>query len=131
MMYLDANNLHGWAMTQYLPYGEFKWLNKKEIDDFCLDSVGEGNSVCYILEVDLEYPSELHDLYNDYPLAPVKFEISQDILSKYCSDIADKYGIKVGTVNKLVPNLRNKEKYVVHYRNLQLYLSLRMNIIKS
>ena len=96
-----------------------------------MDSVGEDSSVCYILEVDLEYPSELHDLYNDYPLAPVKLEISQDILSKYCSDIADKYGIKVGTVNKLVPNLRNKEKYVVHYRNLQLYLSLRMNIIKS
>ena len=50
------------------------------------------------------------------------------MLSKYCSDIADKYKIKVGGVNKLVPNLRNKSKYVVHYRNLQLYLSLGMKL---
>ena len=66
----------------------------------------------------------MHDLHNDYPLAPEKLKISNDILSKYCSDIAKKYGIKVGGVNKLVPNLGNKSKYVVHYRNFQLHLSL-------
>ena len=118
IMYLDANNLFGWAMTQYLPYGGFKWLSKKEIDEFDLNLVKENSSGGYILEVDLEYPSELHDFHNDYPLAPEKLEISQKMLSKYCSDIADKYGIKIGGVNKLVPNLRNKEIYVVHYRNL-------------
>ena len=117
-MYLDPNNLFGWAMTQYLPYGGFKWLSKKEIDEFDLNLVKENSSGGYILEVDLEYPSELHDFHNDYPLAPEKLEISQKMLSKYCSDIADKYGIKIGGVNKLVPNLRNKEIYVVHYRNL-------------
>ena len=78
----------------------------------------------YILEADIEYPSELHELHSDYPLSPEKLEISQNILSKYCSDIADEYGIKIGGVNKLVPNLGNKSKYVVHYRNLQLYLLL-------
>ena len=78
----------------------------------------------YILEVDLEYPSELHELHSDYPLSPEKLEISQNMLSKYCSDIADEYGMKIGGVNKLVPNLGNKSKYVVHYRNLQLYLLL-------
>ena len=78
-------------MTEYLPYGGFKWLSKIEIDDFCLDSISENSSVSYILKVDLEYPSELHDLHNDYPLAPEKLEISQDMLSKHCSDIADKY----------------------------------------
>ena len=52
------------------------------------------------------------------------------MLSKYCSDIANKYGIKVGGVKKLVPNLRDKEKYIVHYRNLQLYSSLGMKMIK-
>ena len=67
---------------------------------------------------------------NDYPLAPEKLEISQNMLSKYCSDIADKYGIKIGGVNKLVPNLGNKKNYVVHYRNLQLYLSLGMKLSK-
>ena len=92
--------------------------------------VKENSSYGYILEVDLEYPSELHDLHNDYPLAPEKIKISQDMLSKYCCDIADKYGIKIGGVNKLVPNFRNKKKYVVHYRNLQLYLSLGMKLSK-
>ena len=89
-------------MTQYLPYGGFKWLGKEEIDDFDLNLVKENSSIGYTLEVDLEYPSELHDLHNDYPLAPEKLHISQDMLSKYCFDIADKYGIKFGGVNKLV-----------------------------
>ena len=117
-------------MIQYLPYGEFKWLSKKEIDKFDLNSIGENRSIGYILEVDLEYPSELHDLHSDYPLAPEKVEITQNMLSKYCSDIVDEYGIKIGCVYKLVPNLRNKGKYVVHYRNLQLYLSLGMKLTK-
>ena len=105
-------------MSQYLPYSGFKWLSEKEINIFCLNSISENSSVGYILEVDIEYPSELHDLYNDYPLAPENLEISQDMLSKYCSDIENKYRIKIGGVNKLVPNLRNKKRYVVHYRNL-------------
>ena len=72
---MDANDLYGWAMSQYLPYSEFKWLNKKEISSFCLNSIDKNSFVGYILEVDLEYPSELHDLHSDYPLAPEKLEI--------------------------------------------------------
>ena len=128
IMYLDANNLRGWAVSQYLPYSEFKWLNKKEISRFCLNSISENSFVGYILEVDLEYPDELHNLHNDYPLAPEKLEISQNILSKYCFNIANEYGIKIGGVNKLVPNLGSESKYIVHYRNLQLYLSLGMKL---
>ena len=94
------------------------------------NSVSENSSIGYTLEVDLEYPSELHDLNNDYPLAPEKIEISQNVWSKYCFDIANKYGIKIGAVNKLVPNLSNKSKYVIHYRNLQLYFSLEMKLTK-
>ena len=130
IMYLNTNNLYGWAMTQGLPYGHFKWLTRGEINKFNLALIGENNSDGYILEVDLEYPSELHNLHNDYPLAPEKLKISKDMLSGYCSDIAGKYGIKVGEINKLVPNLGNKEKYVIHYRNLQLYLSLGMKVTK-
>ena len=52
------------------------------------------------------------------------------MLSKYCSDIADEYGIKIGGVNKLVPNLTNKSEYVIHYKNLQLHLSLGMKLTK-
>ena len=66
-----------------------------------------------MLEVDLEYCKELHDLHNNYPLCPEKIEISSNMLSRYCSDIANKYGIKVGGVKKLIPNLGDKVKYVV------------------
>ena len=82
------------------------------------------------MEVDLKYPNELHGLHNDYPLAPEKLAVTNDILSNYCKSIADKYDIKVGDVKKLIPNLGNKTKYVVHYKNLQLYLSLGMKLTK-
>ena len=69
-------------------------------------------------------------MHNDYPLAPEKLAVSSDMLSKYCKKIADKYEIKVGDVKKLIPNLGNKTNYVLHYRNLQLYLSLGMKLTK-
>ena len=77
----------------------------------------------YILEVDLEYPDELHVLHNDYPLAPEKLAIPYDMLSDYCKTIADKYETKVGDEKKLIPNLGDKTNFVLHYKNLQLYLS--------
>ena len=122
--------MYGYAVSQYLPYSEFKWLNQKEIDRFEVESIVENSSTGYIVEVDLNYPSQLHSMYNDYPLAPEKLEISQNMLSKYCCNIANEYGIKIGGVNKLITNLDNKSKYVVHYRNLQLYLSLGMKLTK-
>ena len=95
-----------------------------------MNSISENSSIGYILEVDLQYPSELHDSHNDYPLTPEKLEISQNMLSKYCYNIADEYGIKIGRVNKSVTNLGNKKKYAAHYKNLQPYLSLGMNLTK-
>ena len=95
-----------------------------------MDSISENSSIGYFLEVDLKYQSKLHDFHKNYPLVSEKLEISSDMLSKYCSDIADNYGIKVGGVSKLVPNLRDKEKYIVHYRNLRFYLSLGIKLSK-
>ena len=69
-------------------------------------------------------------MHNDYPLAPEKLAVSSDMLSKYCKKIADEYEIKVGDVKKLISNLGNKTNYVLHYRNLQLYLSLGMKLTK-
>ena len=126
--YLDMDNLYGWAMSEYLPYEGFNWL--KNVDEFDVMSVSEKRRIGYLLEVNLEYPDELHELHNDYPLAPEKLAVSSDMLSKYCKKIADKYEIKVGDVKKLIPNLGNKTKYVLHYRNLQLYLSLGMKLTK-
>ena len=114
----------------YLPYGSFKFLSQGEIDSFELDSIAENSLIGYISEGDLEYPKELHDLHDDYPLALEKIEVTYDMLSKYSNDIADCYNIKVGGVKKLVPNLGDKIKYVVHYGNLQYYLSLGMKLIK-
>ena len=88
-----ANNLYGWSMRIYLPYGGFKWLSQKEIDNFDVNSISENIPIGYISEADLEYPNELRELQNDYPLAPEQLEISNDMLSKYCSDFAKKYGI--------------------------------------
>ena len=126
--YLDKNNLYGWAMSEYLPYSELKWL--QNVDELDVMSINEKGHVGYVLEVDLKYPDELHELHNDYPLAPEKLTVTNDILSSYCKSIADKYNIKVGDIKKLIPNLGNKTKYVVHYKHLQLYLSLGMKLTK-
>ena len=126
--YLDKNNLCGWVMSEYLPYGEFKWV--KNVDGFDVMSISEKSDAGHIFEVDLDYSNELYELHNDYPLAPEKLFVSNDMLSAYCKKIADEYHIKVGDVKKLIPNLGNKTKYVLHYRNLQLYLSLGMKPTK-
>ena len=115
-------------MSEYIPYGEFEWL--KSVDELDVMSINKKSDVGYILEVDLKYPNELHELNNDYPVAPEKLTVTNDILSNYCKSIADKYETKIGDVKKLIPNLANKSKYVVHYRNLQLYLSLGMKLTK-
>ena len=127
IMYLDANNLYGWAMSQYLPYSGFKWLSRGDVYNFDVNSISKNSSDGYILEIDLEYPDELHELHNDYPLASEN--VSHIMLSNYCSNIANKYDINIGGVNKLVPNLGNKSKYILHYRNLQFYLSLGMKLV--
>ena len=110
--YLNKNNLYGWLMSEYLSYGEFEWL--ENIDEFDVNSIIEKSDTGYFLEADLKYPDELQELHNDYPLAPEKLAVTNDMLSKYCKEIADKYDIKV----------------VVHYRNLQLYLSLGMKLMR-
>ena len=116
--YLDMNNLYGWVMSGYLPYGGFKWL--KNVDGFDLNLISEKSPIGYILEIDLEYPEKLHLLHNDYPLASEKLAIPYEMLSDFCKKIVDEYGIKVGDVKKLFPNLGKKTNYVLHYRNRQL-----------
>ena len=126
--YIDMNNLYGWAIGKYLPYEGFKWL--KNVDEFDVMSINEKSPIGHLLEVNLEYPDKLHELHNDYALAPEELAVSSDMLSKYCKKIADKYKIKVGDVKKLIQNLGNKTNYVVHYNNFQLYLSLGMKLTK-
>ena len=130
IMYLDANNLYGWAMSQYLPTGNFKWLTKEQINKTNLANYSEEHDEGLLLEVDLDYPQELHDLHNDFPLAPEKLKVNKNMLSEYCQKISEKFNISSGQVHKLITMLGKKEKYVLHYRNLQLYLSLGLKLKK-
>ena len=130
IMYLDANNLCGWAMSQYLPAGNFRWMTDKEINKIESGKNKTNGKKGLILEVDLEYLRELHDLYNDYSVAPEKAIVSKNMLSRYCKKIAEKSKISIGQVNKLIPMLKSKEKCVLHYQNLQLYLDLGLNLMK-
>src|SRR5688572_14628037 len=102
--YLDANNLYGWAMSKNLPTHGFEWM--------CYDDLDDWRSIPSILEVDLEYPKELHDLHNEYPLAPENITPESS------------------TVPKLIPNLNDKVKYIVHHENLKQYESLGLKITK-
>ena len=87
--YLDENNLYGWTKSEYLPYEKFEWL--ENIDEFDVMSINEKSDTGYFLEVDLE-------LHKDYPLAPEKIAVTNDMLSKYCKKTVDKYDIKLGDV---------------------------------
>ena len=100
IMYLDANNLYGWSMSKPLPTHGFEWMKVDELEAWELYPC--------ILEVDLEYPENLHELHNDYPLAPEQ--------------------IMVNKVSKLIPNLGDKKKYVLHYENLRQYLKLGLKL---
>ena len=93
LAYLDANYLYGWEMCNPLPVGNFECMSESELKDW-------KNHPC-VLEVDLEYPVDLHDLHNDYPLASERLAIS--------------------SVEKLIPNLWNKSKYIIHHKTLKLY----------
>ena len=81
---------------EYLPCGRFKWL--KNVDKFDVMSINDKSPIGYFLEVELEYPDQLHELHNDYSLAPEKPAVSSDMLSNYCRKIVDKYEIKVDDV---------------------------------
>ncbi|XP_072018408.1 uncharacterized protein [Amphiura filiformis] len=102
LVYVDANNLYGWAMSQKLPVGGFEWMTSKELDNW--------RKIPCTLEVDLEYPKELHDLHNELPLAPERLIVNK--------------------VEKLIPNLNDKKKYVVHHVALKQYEELGLIVTK-
>jgi hypothetical protein len=176
IMYLDANNLYGWAMSQYLPVGNYQWCWKAEENKYipshafglfltnnnvklekpvykergydgvywnelqsfesydlrsmiqAISNIKDDSETGFIFNVDLDVPEELHDYFNDYPLAP------ENTLGEYSPLMVEKYKFihdktPVSKVPKLIPNLNNKKNYVLHYRNLKLYLKLGMKLV--
>ena len=131
LLYLDANNLYGWAMSQRLPTGNYRWLTEKEVQEFNLDAWTDDDASGCLLEVDLECPDELHDLLADYPPAPEKKNITYEMLSDKQRELLGTFMDNAESwqsVPKLVPSLEPKRKYVVHYRALQLYLQLGLKL---
>ena len=98
IMYLDANNLYGWAMSKPLPYGNFRWAEPKYVEE-------KRQGIGYIYEVDLESPDELHHLHNDYPCAAEKLFVNDEMLSDYCQNIKNRFKISNSKVKKLIPTL--------------------------
>lgn len=131
--YLDANNLYGWAMSQYLPLSNFRWRHElvNKMTEENILAIPDDNDEGYVLNVDLEYPEELHDLHNDYPLAPVRrcVDYEKDI-SEYTKHQAKKLEKNKSNVEKLLLTLENKDNYHIHYRALKLYLSLGLKLKK-
>ena len=128
--YLDANNLYGLAMSQKLPLKNIKWAKKTPI----VEKWNENDEFGYIMEVDLEYPETLHDFHSDYPLAPEIMNVNVNMLSDYQKQVFKIYygkSPKDEKTSKLILNLKDKEKYVVHIKTLQYYLKMGMKMGKA
>ena len=151
IIYLDATNLYGWVMSQPLPTSNFKWLTDKEIKDIDVMMIADGSSRGYILECDYfyflskylyfiksnasflcvsEYPYGIHDLRKDYPLAPERLRIEENILSNCQSHLLQDEGFSK-TQPKFSPNLRNKTNYIIHYCNFSLYLKVGLHLTNA
>ena len=128
--YLDANNLYGLAMCQKLPYKDIKFedkpLTEEEIINYTDGSLG------FIVDVDLEYPDEIHEKHKDYPLAPQIMNVTADMLSETQKEIYKSYNHNKEPTdektNKLILNVYDKQRYVCHVKILQYYLKQGLNI---
>jgi hypothetical protein len=128
VFYTDCCNLYGYSMSLKLPYGDFEWLSEDEIkllDVLKFDADGDTG---LILEVDLEYPEHLHNLHKDYPLAPENLLITEDMLSPHAKENLENNGLGFTKTTRLTPNLYNKTRYKIHIKNLQLYISLGLEL---
>ena len=170
ILYIDANNLYGWAMSQALPKDNYAWLSEAEVREAeraltsnnratrlgffdmsaraCRELARAVNaelngvlpdppieeidfSMQYILKVDLEYPREIHDRDDDYPLAPEVMEIKTEMVSAKHLQLRRKYyGAATPYSRKLVCSLLPKNKYVIHSENLKFYLERGMKVTK-
>ena len=104
IMYHDVNNLNGWSINQPLPYSGFKWLTENDQKNGKFKRETEKG---WILEVNLEYPKELHQLHIDYPLAQEKLAVKKEWLSEYQTELLENKSMI--NVSKLVPNLMDKK----------------------
>lgn len=129
IIYLDANNLYGEAMTQKLPISDFKWVT--DTDSNRLINFDPNGDYGLYVECDLHYPKELHDLHNNYPLAVESRSILKSELSPYqLNQLTTHKEGHSEKLKKLVPNLYDKKNYICHIKNLQYYLKKGLTLTK-
>lgn len=134
LWYIDMNSLYASVMQeQRLPLNGFQWLTRKEIHNIDISSMHDDDDVGFILEVTMNYPEKLHDIqaHRDFPLAVEKIPVLPNELSPLTEKMKQFFGIKTSKgVTKLIPSLNRKEKYVLHYQNLKLYLELGLELVQ-
>ena len=122
--YIDMNNLYGYAMSDSLPYEALEFI---EVTDETIKealTTPNDSEFGYYLDVDMECKKKRdRKKQRDFPMAPEKMKVPEDMLPPKQIEIKDMYDIKVGEVNTLITNTLSKENYVAHYRNLKYYLS--------
>ena len=139
IIYYDACNLYGKAMSQKLPKRNFKWIEPENLNiDKLIEMKNIGTG--FTVEVDLHYPKELHDLHNDLPFCSESKIIKNEMLSKYQYDLKKKYyskTLKNGTiivnnsdVSKLLCTLHDKRNYVIHSETLLYAMSKGLQLLK-
>ena len=131
LLFIDANNLYGKVMMDYLPVGGFRCMKPEELTkEYICALPADGDYACFV-QCTLIYPPILHDLHDDYPLAPVKRKIRYEDMSPVARQMCDRHKLK-GSLNneKLIGTFEVRRDYVLHYRNLQLYLKLGMKVVE-
>ena len=132
IMYVEKTNLYGHSMQQPLPTGFMKFLTGEELKRFDPQKITECSELGYICEVDLEYPTNLQDSHNCYPLAPEQKQMDEEDVSPFSRSLwRELHGGKTKIkTEKLIPTLENKKNYIVHYTTLALYCELGFKITK-
>lgn len=126
IVYLDVNNLYGYALSDFLPHKNFQWVSKTVYDKISWRELKNDSEIGYFIECDLDYPSYLHESHNDFPLAPEKLKPDKNELSKYqvrMIEFLKTFGHRYSPTEKLLCTLKAKNNYVLHYRNLKFYLN--------
>ena len=111
IIYLDANNLYGWAMSQPLPMDSFAWLTEDEFDGLDISNVSEDSDIGYILEVELNFMTSTVTFH----CALRNLKLQMTCYRAYCQQLKEDLGLKEPPIGKLIPNLHKKTRYILHY----------------
>ena len=135
ILYIDANNLYGLAMSQYLPTGDFKKMKfgcehysvlMNEIKEDIL-STPDDNEYGYFIECDLEYPAEIKEKTKNFPFCPYQTKADPNLFSGYMNNVNQP---NYQPTSKLMCDTTNKSKYMIHYRMFKFYLNQGMKVTK-